>query len=50
VPVRAIILSCAALAVGLFVGLAGYAFTDDLGFGLVAFALVMVIVGAAIWK
>lgn len=49
-PVKAIVLSCVAVAVGLFVGLAGYAFTEDVVFGLVAAGLVVVIVGAAIWK
>jgi hypothetical protein len=49
-PVKALILSCAALAVGGFVGLAGYAFSDDVGFGLIAFCLVTVIIGVAIWK
>jgi hypothetical protein len=49
-PAKAIILTCVAVGVGLLVGLGGYAFSGDIGFGLVAFALVIVIVGAAIWK
>jgi hypothetical protein len=49
-PLKAIILGSVAVMVGGFVGLAGYAFTDDVGFGLVAFALVTVIIGVVILK
>ena len=49
-PTKALILSCVAVAIGGVVGLAGYAFSGDFGFGLVAFAMVAVIFGAAIWK
>jgi hypothetical protein len=49
-PVKPIILSVVAVAVAAVVGIAGYAFSDDVGTGLIAFALVAVIVGATIWK
>jgi hypothetical protein len=49
-PAKPIILTCVAVAFAVVVGLLGYAFSDDIGFGLVAFALVTVIAGAVIWK
>jgi hypothetical protein len=49
-PAKPLILSCVALVFAALVGFAGYAFSEDVGFGLVAAALVTVIIAAVIWK